>query len=99
MQASFAEKSTGSLLSHMDFLLRRAGATLVVHRLLIAVASLVAQLGSRAHGLSSCGAQVWLLASIWDLSRPGIKPVSPALAGGFLTTGPSMKSKYSILEG
>ena len=24
----------------------------------------------------------------WDLPRPGIKPVSPALAGGFLTTGP-----------
>ena len=25
---------------------------------------------------------------VWDLLRPGIKPVSPALAGGFLTTGP-----------
>ena len=25
---------------------------------------------------------------MWDLPRPGIEPVSPALAGGFLTTAP-----------
>ena len=25
---------------------------------------------------------------MWDLPRPGIEPQSPALAGGFLTTGP-----------
>ena len=25
---------------------------------------------------------------MWDLPGPGIKPVSPALAGGFLTTAP-----------
>ena len=25
---------------------------------------------------------------MWDLTRPGIEPVSPALAGGFLTTVP-----------
>ena len=30
---------------------------------------------------------------VWDLPRPGIKPVSPALAGGFLTTGPPGKSR------
>ena len=29
---------------------------------------------------------------MWDLPRPGIKPMSPALAGGFLTTGPLEKS-------
>ena len=28
-----------------------------------------------------------LLQSMWDLPRPGIKPLSPALAGGFLTPG------------
>ena len=37
--------------------------------------------------LSNCGAQVQLLHSMWDLPRPAIKPVSPALAG-FLITGP-----------
>ena len=32
---------------------------------------------------------------MWDLPRPGLEPVSPALAGGFLTTAPPGKSlKY-----
>ena len=26
---------------------------------------------------------------MWDLPRPGIEPMSPTLAAGFLTTGPS----------
>ena len=30
---------------------------------------------------------------MWDLPGPGLKPVSPALAGGFLTTAPPGKSK------
>ena len=38
--------------------------------------------------LSGCGARASLLRGMWDLPRPGIKPVSPALAGGFLTTAP-----------
>ena len=29
---------------------------------------------------------------MWDLPGPGIEPLSPALAGGFLTTGPPGKS-------
>ena len=33
---------------------------------------------------------------MWDLPRAGITPVSPALAGTFLTTGPPGKSR-SIL--
>ena len=31
---------------------------------------------------------------MWDLVTPGIEPVSPALAGGFLTTGPPGKSMF-----
>ena len=31
--------------------------------------------------------------------QPGIEPMSPALEGGFLTTGPPGKSLYGILEG
>ena len=38
------------------------------------------------HRLSSCGAQAQLLRGMWDLPGPGLEPVSPALAGGFLTT-------------
>ena len=33
-----------------------------------------------------------MLRSMWDLPRPGMEPVSPALAGGFLTTVPPGKS-------
>ena len=29
---------------------------------------------------------------MWNLSGPGIEPVSPALAGRFLTSGPPAKS-------
>ena len=41
--------------------------------------------------LSSCGARAQLLRSRWDLPRPGLEPVSPALAGRFLTTAPPGK--------
>ena len=34
---------------------------------------------------------------MWDLPGPGIKPVSPALAGGFLTTAPPGKSQTGKL--
>ena len=35
------------------------------------------------------------LLRMWDLPGPGLEPVSPALAGGFLTTVPPGKSKVS----
>ena len=64
----------------------------VMLRLLILVASLVASTGSRhassvvaAHGLSC------LVHSMWNLRRPETESVSPTLAGGFLTTGPPGK--------
>ena len=49
--------------------------------------------GSQAleHRLSSCGAWAQLLRGMWDLPGPGLEPVSPALAGGFLTTEPPGK--------
>ncbi|XP_067565871.1 protrudin isoform X1 [Pseudorca crassidens] len=36
--------------------------------------------------LSSCGARAQLLRGTWDPPRPGLEPVSPALAGGLPTT-------------
>ena len=50
--------------------------------------------GSRAleRRLSSCGSRAYLLRGMWDLPRPGLEPVSPALAGGFLTTAPPGKA-------
>ena len=52
--------------------------------------------GSRALEcrLSSCGARTQLLCGMWDLPRPGLEPVTPALAGGFLTTVPPGKPSY-----
>ena len=56
--------------------------------------------GSRAleHRLSSCGALVQLLRGMWDLPTPGLEPVSPALAGRFLTTVPPGKPKLLFLK-
>ena len=34
---------------------------------------------------------------MWDLPGPGLESVSPALAGGFLTTVPPGKSNVTIL--
>ena len=47
--------------------------------------------------LSSCGAQAQLLRGMWDLPGPGIEPVSPALAGGFLTTAPPGKPPFIFI--
>ena len=59
-------------------------------------------------GFSSCGSQIlervlsgcdtWVQLShdMWNLPRPEIEPLSPALAGGFLTTGPPEKRPISL---
>ena len=47
-------------------------------------------MGSRAQA-QWCDAQALLLRGMWDLPGPGLQPVSPALAGGFLTTVPPGK--------
>ena len=56
--------------------------------------------GSRAleHRLSSCGTWTLLLHGMWDLPGPGLEPMSPALAGGFLTTVPPGKSLYYLFS-
>ena len=54
----------------------------------VVVAGGLSSCGSRAleRRLSSCGAPASLLHGMWDLPGPGLEPVSPALADGFLTT-------------
>ena len=50
-------------------------------------------------GSSSYGTGSWaqLLHSMWNFPGPGIEPTPPALAGGFLTAGPSGKSGSTVL--
>ena len=45
--------------------------------------------GTLGHvGFSRCSAWASLPCAMWNLPRLGTQPVSPALAGGFFTTGP-----------
>ena len=47
--------------------------------------------------LSSCGSWAQPLRSTWDPPRPGLEPMSPALAGRFSTTAPPGKPLRAIL--
>ena len=75
-----------------------------VHGLLVAVASLVGQHGFRVRGfhcavydsLRSCGTPAYLLNGTWDLPRPGIEPMTPALAGRFFTTEAPGKPPFTF---
>ena len=64
----------------------------------IVVARGLSSCGSQAleHRLSSCGTWAQLLCGMWDLPGPGLEPVSPALAGGFLTTASPGKPPKTI---
>ena len=45
-----------------------------------------------AQGLGGRDTRAWLPCGMWDLPGPGIEPISSALAGEFLTTGPPGKA-------
>ena len=49
-----------------------------------------------AHGLGSCGAWDELLSGMWHLLKRGIEPMSPALAGRFLSTALPGKSRFFL---
>ena len=69
---------------------------------------LLRSMGSRHVGLSSCGSRAlqcrlsscgtWAqpLHRMWDPPRPGLEPVSPALAGGLPTTAPPGKPYFVL---
>ena len=64
---------------------------IAVREPLTVAASLVAEHRLQTRRLSSCGSRAQLLRGMWDLPRPGLEPVSPALAGRFSTTAPPGK--------
>ena len=62
-------------------------------------ASLVAEHRLQTHRLSNYGSRAQPLRGMWDPPRPGLEPVSPALAGGLSTTAPPRKPWNFILSG
>ena len=61
------------------------------------VASLVAEHRLQTRRLSNCGSRAHLLHGMWDLPRPGLEPMSPALAGRFSTTAPPGKPNFLLI--
>ena len=64
---------------------------IAVRRPLTIAASPVAEHKLQTRRLSSCGSRAQLLRGMWNLPRPGLEPLSPALAGRFSTTEPPGK--------
>ena len=65
--------------------------------LTVAASLVAAEHRLQTHRPSSCGSQAQLLRGMWDPPRPGLEPVSPALAGRFSTTAPPGKPSASLL--
>ena len=70
---------------------KRGPLFIAVRRPLTIVASLVAERRLQTRRLSSCGSRAQPLRGMWDLPRPGLESMSPALAGRFSTTAPPGK--------
>ena len=66
---------------------------ITVRRPLTIAASPVAEHRLQTRKLSNCGSRAQLLCGMWDLPRPGLEPVCPALAGRLSTTAPPGKPK------
>ena len=101
-RASSSCREWGLLFVMLRGLLIAVASLVAEHRLQVRASVVVAHrlssCGSRdlERRLSSCGTRDQLLRGMWDLPGPGLEPVSPALAGGFLTTVPPGKPKALI---
>ena len=69
---------------------------IAVHGPLTIAASPVAEHRLQTRRLSSRGSRAQLLRGMWDLPRPGLEPVSPALAGRPSITAPPGKPPLSL---
>ena len=70
---------------------KRGPLFIVVRGPLTIAGSLVVEHRLQTRRLNNCGSRAQLLRDMWVLPRPGLEPVSPALAGRFLTTAPPGK--------
>ena len=64
---------------------------IAMHRPLTVAAYPVAEHRLQTRRLSSYGSRAQSLRGMWDLPRPGLEPVSPALASRLPTTAPPGK--------
>ena len=76
---------------------KRGPLLIAVRGPLTIAASFVAENKLQTRRLSSCGSWAQLLRGMRDLPRPGLEPVSPALAGRFSTTAPPGKPLNKFL--
>ena len=79
---------------------KRGPLFIAVRRPLTVAASPIAEHRLQMRRLGNCGSRAQLLRGIWDPPRPGLEPVSPALAGRFSTTVPPGKpqSLFFVFE-
>ena len=100
--SNYSLRQRGLLFVAVHGLLTAVASLVVEHgtRTSVVVAHGLSSCGLQAleRRLSSCGTQAQLLCGMWDLPGPGLEPMSPALAGRFLTTVPPGKSSYSFLQ-
>ena len=78
---------------------KRGPLFIAVCRPLTIAASLVVEHRLQTRRLSNCGSRAQPLRGMWDPPRPGLEPVSSALAGGFSTTAPPRKPSLKLLKG
>ena len=65
---------------------------------LTVVASLVAEHRLQTRRLSNHGSRAQPLRGMWDLPRPGLEPVCPALTGRFSTAAPPGKPSRGVFN-
>ena len=76
---------------------KRGPPLIAVRGPLTIAASLVAEHRLQTRRLSNCGSRAQPLRGTWDPPRPGLEPVSPALAGRLPTTAPPGKPEQTFL--
>ena len=77
---------------------KRGPLFIAVHGPLTIAASPVGEHRLQTRRLSSCDSRAQPLRGMWDLPRPGLEPVSPALAGRLSTTAPPGKPEPLFLN-
>ena len=98
---SFIYGCVGSLLRATAFSScgKRGPLLITVRRPFTIAAPPVAEHTLQTRRLSSCGPRAQLLRGMWDPPRPGLEPVSPALAVRLSTTAPPGKPcLYFLLD-